>query len=550
MTLNRTELAFVVALLLLGAGLRLIGVENGAPDLNDFPTVAARGMVPYDLPIQPDEYVEVARPYQMLVSRHPNPQYFENPSFLINLNFFTILLTGEGKGMTVAGWKGIDEREHAPFRFYVIGRTYSALFGLLAVAAIYALTRRIAGRKAALFAGLLVAVAEPLVQHAHYATPSSLAGGFASVAIWAAVLSLYRPRWALFALAGIAAGLAAGNRYNAAAVSIVVFVAGLIWLCRDRRRWRTVLLGWFLFPATFVFTTPLIIFDTAKVLQDFRFVLNQYVSGVGIDVTTPYGLFYEYRYLIIFGIGIPAALAVLVGLFAAWRTRPRHLLRENSALLVVLIIAAYIIPYSLVVLTTTRPGHSDQILVPVIPAFALVAGIGAAYLAGNRRWLTPIAALILIAFPLTLSVQLTRQFTRTDTRYLMQQWIYQHLPRGSHLQLTGSYNIPVDETWYPPTLNFFGDNTTLDQMRVNGIDYVVVSDALIHDQDRSSEIIPPEFWDRMHDYFATFDTLPLVAHIDRAKLLGDDWMMYTASVWGNPGLSVYCLTPKSCAAVH
>ena len=55
---------------------------------------------------------------------------------------------------------------------------------------------------------------------------------------------------------------------------------------------------------------------------------------------------------------------------------------------------------------------------------------------------------------------------------------------------------------------------------------------------------------RMHDYRATFEALPLVAHIDRAILLGDDWMTYTASVWHNPELSIYCLTPQSCAAVH
>ena len=82
-------------------------------------------------------------------------------------------------------------------------------------------------------AGLLVAVSMPMVQHSHYATTSSLAAGFALLSIWASLAALrcsqraaIWPRY--LALAGIAAGLSAGNRYNAAAVGIVVFLAGWV----------------------------------------------------------------------------------------------------------------------------------------------------------------------------------------------------------------------------------------------------------------------------------------------------------------------------------
>jgi Dolichyl-phosphate-mannose-protein mannosyltransferase len=547
---NRAELSFVMVVLLFAAGLRLIGVENGMPDESTFPTLAAHDLIPDQVAVQPDEFLFVVRPYRMLVTRRFNPHYFENPSLLINLNFFTYLFSGEGKGVTSASWKGINEREEAPFRFYVIGRVYSALGGLLAVAAIYALMRWIGGRRAALFAGLLVAVAEPLVQHAHYTTSTSLAGGFAALALWAAIVSLYRPRGRLFALAGIAAGLAAGSRYNAAAISLVVFAVGLLLLYRHHLRWTLVLIGWLLVPVTFTLTTPHVIFDSAQVLSDFRYITAQYINGVGIDFTTPYGLFFEYRYLILFGFGVPAALTLLIGLYAAWRTRPRYWLRENSAWLVVLMLATYIVPYSLVVLRTARPGHSDQLLVPVIPAFALIVGIGAAYIA--RRWqhLTPLLALVLILVPLALSVQLVRQFTRTDTRYQMQAWIYDHLPRGSRIQLNGPYNVPLDPSLYKWTQNYGGDLKPLSDLRAEGVDYAVLSDAWYHDEERSHEIVPAEYLQQLHNYLATYQALPMIARLDRPALLGNDWMTYTASVWHNPGLTVYCLTPESCAAVQ
>ena len=198
-------------------------------------------------------------------------------------------------------------------------------------------------------------------------------------------------------------------------------------------------------------TTPHVLFDPQQVLADFRYITAQYIGGAGIaNMTTPYGCFYEYRYLIIFGIGVPAALAVIVGLIAAWLDRPHRWLRANSSLLAVLLTAVYVIPYSLVVLTTARPSHSDQLLAPVIPAFALVAGIGVAWIVRrvNRRWIAPLLVVALVIMPLALSVQLVRQFTRTDTRYLMQQWIYDHLPRGSKIQLNGPYNVPLDPAYY------------------------------------------------------------------------------------------------------
>ncbi len=550
MKINRSELAFVAALLLFAAGLRLIGVDHGMPDMSAFPTQAARDMIPDQVAVQPDEFLFVVRPYRMIVTRQLNPQYFENPSFLINLNFFTFLLSGEGRSVTYESWQGIGEREQAPFRMYVVGRTYSALIGLLAVPAVYALARRVGGRRAALLAGLLAACAEPLAQHAHYTTSTSAAGGFAALAMWAASASLYRPRWWLFALAGIAAGLAAGSRYNAAAVAIVPFAAGLVLLYRDRRwrRLRLVLFGWALVPTVFVLTTPHVLFATEQVLKDFRYITAQYLAGAGIDQTTAYGLFFEYRYLALFGIGLPAALAAAAGLWTAWRGRKP--IQANSAWLIVLILAAYVIPYSLVVLRTARPGHSDQLLVPVIPAFAVAAGIGAGWLAGRWPRITALIALALVIVPLALSVQLVRQFTRTDTRYQMQAWIYEHLPRGARIQLVGPYNVPLDPAFYDWTQTYGGDFKPLADFRAEGVDYVVLSDAYYHDEARSAEIATPEHLQQIAAYRATLDALPVAARLERPALLGDGWMMYTASVWHNPGLTVYCLSAASCAAVR
>src|SRR5690606_32959452 len=125
----------------------------------------------------------------------------------------------------------------------------------------YATARRISGHQGAMGAGLLAATAFPLVQHAHYMTTNSIAMGFVSVAIWASLTCLYRPRWWLYLLASIAAGFAAGSRYNAVLVAVLIGVVGLI-LIHRRHSWKTVVVGWLLVPIAFTFTTPHILFDT------------------------------------------------------------------------------------------------------------------------------------------------------------------------------------------------------------------------------------------------------------------------------------------------
>ncbi len=578
----KSEWLFIVALLLFAAGLRFIGLAYGQPDPRYDHSGLVQGLINANTPIHPDEFLFITRPLQMLLTRQYNPKFFHNPSFLNNVNFVTFWLTDAGNGLSLEDRQGVNGRSYAPFHLYIIGRTYSALGGIIAVAATYAATRRIGGRFAAAIAGLLTAVSLPMVQHAHYTTTSSLAAGFAAVAVWATFVSVQGKRRWMFWLAGIAAGFAAGNRYNAALVGIVVFLVGLVLLYRDssQKMRRAVLVGWLLVPVIFVFTTPWIIFDTAFFLDELRYILNQYISGAEIQFTTPNGLWFEYQYLIVFAIGAPAALALLVGLYAAWQARPRrgNFFRQNSTLLFVLMLIAYLLVYSIVNLRTVRPALSDQMLVPVIPQFALLAGLGAGWLYErlpiSRHVLAPTLTLSLIVIPLAPSVQLVYQFAQPDTRQFMQQWVYERIPRGAHIHLLGPYNVPLDAADYTWTQNFaqnlipleqlrgdepldaplqmMGDDDfeLVEQLQPGQIDYIILSDAWYFSVERT-EYAPPDYAHRVRDYLATFDqSLTEIARIERPVWTGYDWLMQSASYWHNPGLMVYCMDTVSCAAVR
>ncbi|MCK6581356.1 MAG: hypothetical protein L6Q98_24965 [Anaerolineae bacterium] len=553
------ERLFLTLLLLCAAGLRLSGIAHGQPAAEFAPTAAARQMIHENAAVHPDEFLYVSLPLRMLVSGQLNSKFFENPSLLINLNFVTDWLTGADAGRSLDAWAGAGDRQIASFDLYVVGRGYSALGGLIAVAAVYATTRRLAGRRAAAAAGLLTAAALPLVQHAHYTTTSSLAAGFGALALWGCVESLYRlrrgalkrnpftrliPAWA-FAIAGVAAGLAAGSRYNAAGIALVNGVIGLLLLRGEggRQRIAWVLIGWLAIPAAFILTTPHVLFDPQEVWTDFLYITAQYGGGAAVN-TTPYGLVYELRYLVLYGVGIPAAVLAVAGALDAL-TRRRDPLLRAAALTSILMLAAY----SLVVLRTQRPAHADQLLVPILPFVAVFAGMGVDQAA--RRWRSPArrAALIavVVAVPLLPTLQVVSRFSQRDTRYLMQAWIEENIPHGARVHLNGQYNVPLDPAHYLVSQNFGGEYPPLDDLLAEGLDYVVISDAWAFDWGRTREYIAPETLMQLSAYLADWQTrLRPLARLDRPTWIGQGEPLHTASIWGHPGLTVYCVSGRSC----
>ena len=230
----------VTALLLFAAGLRIIGLSYGQLNPEYFPSYAPYGMVHEQLPVNPDSFQNVAIPVEMALKNRRNPEFFTYPSFIINLNYVMNGLTGALDGLSLSDRQGLTLLNYAPFSLYVFSRVYSVFGGLLMVACAYAVSRLVCGRKAALFAGLIVASSYTLVTHAHYAKPNTLATGWMMLALWSGVAALYarqsRSRETLYILSGIATGLAASTYYNGIAVALIIAPIGLILYLRHRSR--------------------------------------------------------------------------------------------------------------------------------------------------------------------------------------------------------------------------------------------------------------------------------------------------------------------------
>ncbi len=566
--LNCTDWFFITVLLLFAAGLRITGISYGQPDPRYAPSTHPQQMIHGQTPMQPDEYLSVSIPLEMLVRGQLNPGFFEYPSFITYTNYFVFGITGAAEGVSPENRAGVGLREYAPFPLYVLSRMYSVFGGMLIVAAVYASTRLAAGRLAALSAALLAAVSFTLVQHSHYIKPGMLPSGFMMVAVWASFAALYtrnrRRRVRMYLLAGAFTGLATTTRYNAVSVGIILFLVGLVLLYRHRTRAMlfSVLGAWLLAPIVFVIGTPYSVLDFDRFSRHFSYITGQFLT-TGSNVPSYFltdsltGLLMMYRFIFLFSLGIPAGLAILFGLYGAWKKRPTRVdfLADNSRTLYAAILLVFLLAYSFVVLRTIRPGHSDNLLVLTLPQFILLAGLGMGFLHERlplpSRWLTTGLVLLLIVMPLVLSVQTVRMFCQPDTRYIMQDWVYEHLPLNSMIFLNGPYNVPLDAADYPSEQALGGYAESAENVLATGADYMIFSDAWLFDLVRSWEIVPDAVAQSALDYRDSLDEqFEQIAYIDRPVWTGSDWFMNMASYWHNPGLVVYCLHEASCNAVR
>lgn len=118
------------------------------------------------------------------------------------------------------------------------GRVLEALLGVLTVALVYLIARRLWDRRVALLAGALAAIFPPLVLIGTSLMSEGLYIPLGLAAVLAALVCREHPgSWGWPALTGVLVGLAALTRSTDLALAIPV--AFLVWSARPRRAWRS-----------------------------------------------------------------------------------------------------------------------------------------------------------------------------------------------------------------------------------------------------------------------------------------------------------------------
>jgi uncharacterized membrane protein len=250
-------------------------------------------------------------------------------------------------------------------------RLLPAVFGVLAVPAMYAVTRPLAGTRAALFAGLLVAVSPLQVFYSQFARYWSLVFLLSAIFPFALYLAA-RDRSTRAAVLGLVAMILAVLAHPVAALLLGGPALWLAWTYarpeRLKAAWRHQGVRWAIIAAVVVVAAI-----TVKLLP----VLHAWISmhdrnpGMGQFLLPTKRANGPKQALLLLafleGLTLPVALAAAAGVYLLWRNWDRTL-------------AAYLLwlalfPLAFIALISTRTPVSTFYLLPAAPVFYLSAGV-------------------------------------------------------------------------------------------------------------------------------------------------------------------------------
>ena len=405
-------------ILLLALALRLWGVAFGLPYV-----------------IQPDEPSVELRVLHMWLAGDPNPHYYVYPSLYYDVQALWALVVGHAVGLFQP-----DVLRHPYLHlpvYYLAGRVLTALCGTITVYVVFLIGRTFSVRLG-LIAAFFLAVAAQHIQQSHYITVDAPTALFTALAAFFA-LRLLRgggPRDVVWG--GVAAGLAAGTKYNAGLALALPVVAVL--LSRQSWRWRigACAVAAVACAVTFVVTTPFALLDPPPFLNSLRVVARHYGGGhpgaEGNDNAIWYLL-----YLWNTGLQAPLTLLALLGVAAV-------VLRNRRAGLTLL---AFAVPYYALLCSTFV--RFDRNLLPLLPFLAVLAAATTETLipplaVALRNRTAALALLLGVAAAPSAYAASTADFALTHpfSEQIAAAWVNANLPPGAALATENWEGLSLD----------------------------------------------------------------------------------------------------------
>jgi hypothetical protein len=319
-----------------------------------------------------------------------------------------------------------------------IARQIAAAMGTATVPVMYFAAAPVFGPQAALASAAIVAVAFIHVRESKFAKVEVPAGFWLALSIAMMLRIVIRGRHSDYVLAGLFCGLAAATHYTAGAIAVGIAVAHLEARKREGRSLSASLYDIRIYLAgtlailSFLCADPYFILDWQQTSGDLSSLGLFYKSWNGGYSPAGHG----WKWLLLramppsLGIGLEVfLLAALV--WVIFHPRP------GVYALLAFVVACFLS------LTGGRPQLEFRYLVNPLMAMALLGGIltydlivmGRSWIGARTGYVAALAGALLLAPSVIRARQFNQLLARTDTRWIAQLWVLNHIPRGADIAL-------------------------------------------------------------------------------------------------------------------
>ena len=415
---NQTRRRLLVIVFTIALGLRIWGIGFG---------------LPYDF--TPDEIHEILRALKLGAGEFNTGNFTKGGLYLLLFVEYAVLFVywwviGKVHGATDFAIAYLLD----PTAFYLLGRLTVALMGALTCLVIFEIGKRTHNWRVGLAAAVIGATAYYHALWSHYVNVDI---GM-TLAVWCSLLAYMeferqrRMRWLV--AAGALAGIAVAFKLPGAIVVLPLMMAAVTpW--KSRLSTKQIALGLLAMGATALALSPGLVHILDAVPDFFSQLGGASAPGAELDpqsdmqeaiyeitlyrVGSYFNILRRETYLLL-SLG-----AILGAIVACYR-------RHRWALIWTITVAAFLG----VMYAADRPGNERYIL-PVMPAFWLLAASGVVDLARQRNKAIAVGVALIVAVPLFALVQANYTFTRPDTRVMAKDWIEANVPSGSKILMDG-----------------------------------------------------------------------------------------------------------------
>ncbi len=462
------RLGALAGIVLLGAGLRIWGINFG---------------LPFTYHVDEPTYISAALNLGAgNIGRQLNPPALPNLLFLEYGAYYVVERVSRSIS-SVAEFEKIYRLN--PSIFFLLGRLTTALMGILNVLIIYIVGKKASNQLVALLSALFLAVAFLHVRDSHFAVPDVMMTMLVTTSTLFCLLALQEANGRSLFLAAFFSGMAIAGKWSAWPVVIPL---GYVLLSKQYRTLGNFQIGKFASSAL----PPVACLAAGFFLPAFQLLLKpgsyfayalaelQSGSSGGFGVwqidTVPGYVFYLKT--LWYGLGTFLLTLSIIGFLRnVWLALATH--NETSVLPILFPIAYYMI------MGSTRHYFARYAL-PLIPFLVLFAGemIIAIKTWFELRWRKAgwilLSALVIAASAPSLLNSLRFDFlmTQTDTRTIAKKWIEENIPSGSKIALDWPiHGPPLSAAQYDITINGglgLADHP-IEYYRQAGFDYLIAS---------------------------------------------------------------------------